>query len=108
VLALDRRARALWDTVVSGGFVLLWQRRGGAEGEGTGGGVLECRIRTALPEAYFFSVATTPPLRCAALRADLPRMTLERGALEPPLTLLPILVMVFQSSDIVRERVGLS
>lgn len=57
-------------------------------------------LLTALAEAYFFSVATIPPLRWAAFRADLPLTTVSRGPEAPPRTRLPILVTEFQSSDI--------
>jgi hypothetical protein len=54
---------------------------------------------TALAEAYFFSVATMPPLRWAALSADLPFTTAARGPAAPPRVRLPILVTDSQSSD---------
>ena len=54
---------------------------------------------TWLPVANFFSVPTMAPVRAAALSAPLPFMTVSRCE-PPPLTLLPILVTVSQSSDI--------
>ncbi len=54
-----------------------------------------------MAEANFFSVATIPPLRWAAFRADLPLTTVSRGPAAPPRVRLPILVTEFQSSDIV-------
>jgi hypothetical protein len=59
--------------------------------------------RTALALENFFSVLTTPPLRCAAFKADAPLMTFSRGAAPVPRTLLPIFVTVSHSSDIVDE-----
>jgi len=55
--------------------------------------------RTELPAPNFFSVPMTDPLRAAAFSADLPRTTVSREA-PPPRVLLPILVTVSQSSDI--------
>lgn len=54
-------------------------------------------VLTALVLPNFFSVATTPPVLCAALSADLPRMTVSRGAAGPPRVRLPILVTWSQS-----------
>ena len=59
-------------------------------------------ILTALAEAYFFSVATMPPLRWAALSADLPFTTAARGPAAPPRVRLPILVTESHSSDMLR------
>jgi hypothetical protein len=62
-----------------------------------------------LADANFFSVATIPPLRWAAFRADFPLTTVSRGPAAPPRVRLPILVTEFQSSDIsnvVLERRG--
>lgn len=56
-------------------------------------------LLTGFPAANFFSVPMMVPLRWAALRAALPRTTVSRCD-GPPLTLLPILVTVSQSSDI--------
>lgn len=56
-------------------------------------------VRTALLEAYFFSVETAPARR-AALRPVRPLTTVSRGPPAPPRTRLPILVAVSQSSDI--------
>lgn len=56
------------------------------------------RLLTALPEAYFFSVPSTAPLRCAWFSAALPRMTVSRCAPPAPRVLLPIFVTVSQSS----------
>lgn len=67
---------------------------------GENGGEIRLR-RTALAEAYFFSVPMTPPLRWAALRAALPRTTVSRSEAPGPRALLPILVTLSQSSDIV-------
>lgn len=58
-------------------------------------------IHTALAVAYFFSVATIPPLRCAALSALLPLTTVSRGPAAPPRVRAPILVTLSQSSLIV-------
>lgn len=55
---------------------------------------------TALPTAYFFSVATTAPLRWAAFSALLPRTTVSRCTAPPPRTLLPMRVTESQSSFI--------
>ena len=57
-------------------------------------------ILTGLPDANFFSVPTIVPLRWAALRAALPRTTVSRCD-GPPVTLLPILVTVSQSSAMI-------
>lgn len=59
-------------------------------------------VLTALAEANFFSVATMPPLRWAAFKADLPLTTVSRGPAAPPRVRLPILVTEFQSSDILK------
>lgn len=66
-------------------------REGNGNGNGNMGG------RTALPVANFFSVATMPPLRCAAFKALLPRTTVSRGPAAPPRVFDPILVTVSQS-----------
>lgn len=55
---------------------------------------------TALPVANFFSVPMMLPVRWASLMAPLPRTTVSREEEPPPETLLPILVTVSQSSDI--------
>lgn len=52
---------------------------------------------TGFPAENFFSVPTIAPVRWAALRADLPRTTVSFCD-APPVTLLPILVTVSQSS----------
>lgn len=57
-------------------------------------------LRTALPVAYFFSVATMAPVLWALFNAPLPRTTVSRCD-EPPPVLLPILVTVSQSSMVV-------
>lgn len=49
-------------------------------------------------DAYFFSVPTTAPLRCAAFNALFPLIVVSRSAAPGPRTLLPILVTLFQSS----------
>lgn len=54
-------------------------------------------LQTALPVAYFFSVATMVPVLWALFKAPLPRTTVSRCD-EPPPALLPILVTVSQSS----------
>jgi hypothetical protein len=61
----------------------------------------EAGIRTALEVANFFSVATMPPLRWAALSALLPLTTVSRGPAGPPRVREPILVTWSQSSLIV-------
>lgn len=48
--------------------------------------------------AYFFSVATIVPDRCAWFKAPFPRTTVSRCE-DPPPVLLPIFVTVSQSSD---------
>lgn len=52
------------------------------------------------PVANFFSVPMMAPERWAWFRAPLPRTTVSRSE-DPPLVLLPILVTVSQSSDMV-------
>jgi hypothetical protein len=49
----------------------------------------------------FFSVAMEAPVRFAAFRADSPRMTFSLGPAAPARTLLPILVTLSHSSDMV-------
>lgn len=56
---------------------------------------------TEFPVANFFSVPMMAPVRWAAFRAPFPRTTVSRW-LEPPPVLLPILVTVSQSSDILK------
>lgn len=53
-----------------------------------------------LPVEYFFSVERAPPLRFAAFKAAFPRTTVSLCEAPPPRVLLPILVAVSQSSDI--------
>ena len=60
---------------------------------------------TALPVANFFSVPTMAPLRWAWFRAPFPRTTVSRWE-EPPPLLLPILVTVSQSSDMVIDEMS--
>lgn len=57
---------------------------------------------TGFPAENFFSVPTMAPLRCAAFRADLPRTTVSFCD-APPVTLLPILVTVSQSSMMLED-----
>lgn len=66
-------------------------------------GVLGGMSGLTLAVENFFSVPMTAPLRWAALRADFPLMVVSRGAVPAPRTLLPILVVVSQSSMVACE-----
>lgn len=63
-------------------------------------------MRTVLPVANFFSVPTTPPLRCAWFSADLLRMTVSFSEAPGPRALEPIFVTWSQSDMVVVSLVS--
>jgi hypothetical protein len=66
----------------------------------TGGGLDDPVDGLTFAVENFFSVAMMAPLRWAAFRALLPLIVVSRVATPGPRTLLPILVVDSQSSDI--------